>query len=263
MGDDADPLTDDDLRAALARPRYPRTAGYDARWIVDHWMGPHALWLAEWLCEVMDLRPGMRVLDLGCGRAITSVFLAREFDVQVVAADLWIAPTDNAATIAAAGCADRVVPLRAEAHDLPFADGWFDAVVSIDAYQYFGTDQLYLAYLSRFLRPGGRLGVVVPAVTAEVGDEPPEHLHAVWDPEFAAFHTPAWWRSLWTRSGRVDVEVADLLDDGAADWLAWARACLAAGVREEVRALVTNEVGLLEADAGRTLGFARVVARRR
>jgi ubiquinone/menaquinone biosynthesis C-methylase UbiE len=58
-------------------------------------MGPNPLWLTEWLCELMDLRPGMRVLDLGCGRAPSSIFLAFELwrcqergeDAKVVAAD--------------------------------------------------------------------------------------------------------------------------------------------------------------------------------
>jgi ubiquinone/menaquinone biosynthesis C-methylase UbiE len=48
-------------------------------------MGPHPLWLAEWLTGAMRLEPGMRVLDLGCGTALTTVFLAREFGVHVTA----------------------------------------------------------------------------------------------------------------------------------------------------------------------------------
>ena len=35
------------------------------------------------------LEPGMRVLDLGCGKGLSSIFLAKEFGVQVWAADLW------------------------------------------------------------------------------------------------------------------------------------------------------------------------------
>ena len=85
------------------------------------------------------------MLDLGCGRALTSIFLAREYGVRVTAADLWIKPTENWERIQAAGCADMVTPVFAEAHDLPFADGYFDAIVSIDAYHYFGTDDLYLS----------------------------------------------------------------------------------------------------------------------
>ena len=59
-------------------------------------MGPNVLWLTEALTQVLPLEPGMRVLDLGCGAAISSIFLARELGVQVWAADLWIEPRRTA-----------------------------------------------------------------------------------------------------------------------------------------------------------------------
>jgi cyclopropane fatty-acyl-phospholipid synthase-like methyltransferase len=49
--------------------------------------------LTEALSQVMTLEPGMRVLDMGCGRAVSSIFLAKEFGLQVWATDLWIAAT--------------------------------------------------------------------------------------------------------------------------------------------------------------------------
>lgn len=60
------------------------------------------------------------------------------------ATDLWIDASENYRRIGAAGVEDRVFPIGAEAHALPFAAGFFDAMVSIDAYHYFGTDDLYL-----------------------------------------------------------------------------------------------------------------------
>src|SRR5262249_48057556 len=156
---------------------------YDARWIVDNLMGPHVLWLAEYLCEAIDLKPGMHVLDLGCGKAISSIFLAKEFGVQVTAADLWIKPHDNQRRIDAAGVGHLVPPVLAEAHALPFAHESFDAIVSLDAYHYFGTDDLYLGTIVKFLKPGGRIGIVVPGVTREL-DGPPAHLEQWWDWEF-------------------------------------------------------------------------------
>lgn len=74
---------------------FPLAAKYDANWVVDNMMGPNALWLAESLSQVMDLRPGMRVLDMGCGKALSSIFFAQEFGVDIWAADLWIRAEDN------------------------------------------------------------------------------------------------------------------------------------------------------------------------
>ena len=43
----------------------------------------------------MTLEPGMRVTNMGCCKAISSIFLAKEFGVEVWAADLWVKPTEN------------------------------------------------------------------------------------------------------------------------------------------------------------------------
>ena len=153
----------------LARPdRYPRSSRYDPAWLLDLDMGPNPLWLLEDLARDLDLRPGMQVLDLGSGKGATSVFLAREYGVQVVAADWWIAADEAAAVFASAGVASRVTAVRAEAHALPFGKGSFDAIVSIDAFEYFGTADSYLPYLAGFLRPGGQLGVATPGMTREI-----------------------------------------------------------------------------------------------
>ena len=115
------------------------------------------MWLTEWLAEALDLRPHMRVLDLGCGLAMSSVFLRREFGVQVWATDLWFNASDNLRRARDAQVDDGVFPIHADARSLPFATEFFDAVVSIDSFVYYGTDDLYLNYLVRFLKPGGSL----------------------------------------------------------------------------------------------------------
>ena len=252
----------DDLAQRLVRPRFPRSARYDPEWMIGNWMGPNALWLLEWLCEELDLAPGARVLDLGCGRAMTSIFLAREFGVRVVAADLWVAPTENRERIEEAGLGESIMPMLAEAHDLPFAEGYFDAIVSVDAYHYFGTDELYLPYLSRYLKPGGSIGIAVPGLTAELDDGLPEHLTPYWEPEFWSFHSPAWWQRLWSRSGVVGDVRASFLEEGWRDWLDWSEVVLAITENEAPRRLVPREIAMTRADAGRHLGFTRVVARR-
>lgn len=247
-----------DLAAALTLEDFPRSASYDPAWILANLMGPNAIWLAESLAGQMELRPGMRVLDLGCGKAISSLFLAREFGVQVWAADLWIKPTENWARIRAAGLDERVFPLSAEAHALPFADDFFDAAVSLDAYHYFGTDDLYLPHFARLVRPGGQLGIVVPGLQREFTDGLPEHLADLWPPDFWSFHSPAWWRAHWERGGQVEVTLADSIPRGWRHWLTWLEVAGAHGFPTG-----PEELEMLRRDAGRNLGFTRLVARRR
>lgn len=229
----------------LSIDQFPRSSTYDPGWIIEHQMGPNVLWLTEFLCEKMNLRSGMRVLDLGCGKALSSIFLAREFGVQVWASDLWIPATENAQRIRAAQLEDCVFPIHADARTLPFADEFFDAILSIDAFEYFGTDAHFLGSLIRFLKPHGQIGVVNAGVQQEV-----ERLPAEWPDDFCAFHTPAWWRHHWTVTRCVAVEVADNLPNGRELWLRWHQA-----IGE------TNDV-YLTSPVGENLTFHRLIGRR-
>lgn len=249
-------MDDDRLDELLANDRYPRSSKYSARWMVDNAMGPNPVWLAESLTEVLPLRPGMRVLDLGCGKASTSIFLAAEFDVEVWATDLWIGPTENWSRVVDAGLEGRVHPVYAEARALPYAEGFFDAMVSIDAYHYFGTDELYLGYYSRFVVPDGPIGIVVPGLAEEPETLPPPELAEYWKWDFCTFHSPAWWRRHWERTGLVTVDVADRVPDGWQDWLRWNQVC------DSEHGEPRDDAEMLRLDGGRLLGFTRMVGRR-
>jgi SAM-dependent methyltransferase len=239
----------------LRRPdRHPRSAAYDPAWVVSLDMGPHPLWLLEDLAQDLDLRPGMRVLDLGSGLGATSVFLVREFGVDVVAADLWVEPERVEAVFEQAGVGDRVEAVRAEAHALPFAPESFDAIVSIDAWEYFGTADSYLPYVLGFLRPGGQIGMATPALRREIRElgAIPGHIRALVGWEALAWHTAEWWRFGWEITELVDDVVARLQDGGWEDWLVWA----------EVGGSQPT-VDMLRADGGALISFALVSARKR
>jgi len=238
----------------LFDPRFPRASDYHPDWLsAGASGGANPLWLTEWLAEAVNLEPGSRVLDLGCGRGLSSVFLAREFGVQVWAVDLWFPADERLRRIEDAGLADRVFPIHADARALPFPAGFFDTVLSIDSFVYYGTDDLYLNHLARFVRPGGVIGIAGAGLTEELDAGPPEHLREWWEPSMACLHSPGWWRRHWERSGLVDVELADAMPEGWRRWLAWQRA-----VAPDNRV----EMDALEADRGRHLGYVRAVARR-
>ena len=240
--------TDVDWTDALWPERFPRSATYDPAWIRTNQMGPNPLWLTEWLCEAMELQPGMRVLDLGCGKALSSVFLAREFDVRVWATDLWIEPTDNWTRIRAAGLEQQVTPIYANARALPYAHGFFDAVVCVDSFIYFGTDDLYLDYLVKFVAPGSRIGMVSPGFAKELDGPLPEHLRPFWAQECWSWHSADWWRQHWARTGLVDVERSENMPEA---WELWRRH--GSG----------DDADVIAADRGAYMGMIRSVARTR
>ncbi len=183
--------------------------------------GANSLWLTEWLTTALDLRPGMRVLDLGCGRGASSIFLRREFGVQVWATDLWFDPSERMERIRDAGIDDGVFPIHADARSLPFAVGFFDAIISIDSFFYYGTDDLYLNYLARFVKPGGHIAIAGAGLTQEIDGPVPDHLRAWWTQDVWCLHSAAWWRRHWERTGLVDIELADSLPDGWQFWRDW------------------------------------------
>jgi cyclopropane fatty-acyl-phospholipid synthase-like methyltransferase len=248
---------------AMSNPHYPRSAKWCPEWIFHNTMGPINLWPAEALAARMDLRPGMKVLDLGCGAATTSIFLALEFDLQVWAVDLWIAPESNVKRIDEAGLTGKVFAGRAGAHRLPYDLGFFDAVISIDAYHYFGTEVRYLSYLSQYLRPGGEIGIVVPGNAVDPDDPSALGLESTLAAQMGAdwftFRSADWWRKHWSYTSCVDVELAEMLADGEDIWRRWIaaeRAAFGAHPNVELNAQ------LVGSPAGQTMGFCLVTARR-
>jgi len=241
--------------ARLMSERFPRSSTYHPDWVIASASGgANALWLTEWLAEALDLRPGMNVLDLGSGLAMSSIFLRREFGVQVWATDLWFSASDTLQRVRDAGVGDGVFPIHADARSLPFAAEFFDAIVSIDSFVYYGTDDLYLNYLTRFLKPRGVLGIAGAGVMQEIEADVPDHLQRWWEPNMCCLHSASWWRRHWERTGILDIEVADTLQDGWRFWREW---------QTEVAPDNTVEIQAVEADRGRYLGYVRLVGRRR
>jgi cyclopropane fatty-acyl-phospholipid synthase-like methyltransferase len=239
----------------LLSDRFPRASSYHPEWVLAGVSGgANPLWLTEWLAEAMEFRPGMRVLDLGCGRAMSSVFLCREFGVQVWATDLWFSASENLQRVRDAGIESDVFPIHSDARSLPFATEFFDAIVSIDSYFYYGTDDHYLAYLARFLKPGGQLGIAGAGLMSEIEGPLPDHLKEWWTADVWCLHSAGWWRRHWQRTGILDVELADHMPDGWRLWLDWLR-LIAPDNAAEIQAL--------QADAGSHLGYVRAVGRRR
>lgn len=239
--------------------KFSRSNKYDPMWVLENQMGLNALWLTEILTEMMELKPGMRILDMGCGRGISSIFLAKEFGVQVWATDLWIKATDNWRRVRSTGMENVVFPINAEAHSLPFAEEFFDAAISIDAFHYFGTDELYLGlYFAKLIKHYGQIGIVVPGIRHEFQDGIPEHLKPFWNWEFNTFHSPDWWRNHFDKSGKFNVIHSDFIQDGWQLWHKWHT------IRQTIEFPYDgNEAAILEADQGNYLGLTRLLARRK
>ena len=141
----------------LKRAAYPRSSAYDPVWLMTNMMGPCSVWLTEALTADVALAPDLHVVDLGCGKAMSSIFLAREFGVRVTAVDPWISADENEARIADAGLSGIVDAVHADARAYVPPDGGVDGLVSVDAFHYFAQEPGALDVLTTPMRQRARL----------------------------------------------------------------------------------------------------------
>lgn len=217
-------MTHDEKMRLLIDDKYPLAAKYDPNWMFENKMGCPCLWLCESLTRVMDLKPGMKVLDLGCGTALTSIFLAKEFGVNVFATDLWVSASENQKRIAAANVENLVYPIHAEVHQLPYAENFFDAAVCINSFQFYGNSEFFLGeYIAPILKNGAQFGLAFFGPEKEFDGDVPEHMAERFWPDFYYFHSLFWMRRHFERTKLFSFVHGDDLDgDGRRVSAKWA-----------------------------------------
>ncbi len=226
------------------------TDGFDRACLLETMMGPNAMRVTEKLASFLPLEEGMRVLDLGCGMGLSSVLLAEKYKVTVFAADLWISPTDNHGRFKALGLENRVIPLSVDAtKQMPFAEGYFDALVSVDAYHYFGCDESVLPNLMPFVKKGGRVAVAVPGLKREFPDGVfPEELQPFWQPDMH-FHSTAWWRALWERAEGLRIDTCREMDCMRQAWEDWL---------QSPNPYAQGDIAMMEAEGGKYYNLVQI-----
>ncbi|WP_248294797.1 cyclopropane-fatty-acyl-phospholipid synthase family protein [Actinoplanes sp. TBRC 11911] len=110
------------------------------------------------ICRKLDLKPGQRLLDVGCGWGSLAIHAAREYGVQVLGITLSTEQAEYAhKQVAEAGLSDQVEIRVQDYRDLD--DGPFDAISSVGMAEHVGVAPYkeYASILYGQLKPGGRL----------------------------------------------------------------------------------------------------------
>lgn len=157
--------------------------------------------------EALALEAGERVLDIGVGPG----YLARQIAERVGSGGrvVGVDVSGPMLSLARRRCENLPwVSMRdADALDLPFEDGAFDAAVSTQVYEYVSNMDGALAELHRVLKPGGRALIVDTDWDSIVlHSEDPEltrRILAVWDEHLADPYLPRRLRALLGRAGFV------------------------------------------------------------
>jgi len=132
-----------------------------ARLLLGASFHPGGLALTERLGTLLELAPGVRVLDVAAGPGASAIFLAQRFGCQVIGIDYGAALIRTANTAAeAAGVGQLVRFEEGDAETLAdLADGTFDAVICECAFCTFPNKRAAAQQFMRVLRPGGRVGL--------------------------------------------------------------------------------------------------------
>ena len=128
-------------------------------------MERHHLDITEKAIRLMDLRPGERVLDLGCGAGWANRLLARlvsdgpEGFGQVVGLDVSDEMIRRAR--AASREFENVMFVWGSAQQIPWEENFFDKVLSVESFYYYPDQERSLAELFRVMAPHGRLFILI------------------------------------------------------------------------------------------------------
>ena len=203
------------------KSKYPELASYtkDEIW---RDIGPGGLYLVSVLAEELNLPPNPLVLDLGCGAAESSLYLADRYGAIVVAVDSASDITRIARKIEHRGHRGRVVPLRLDASEpLPFAEEYFDVVLCVNSLNFYGTDVAVINRISRYIKKGGVFcsggECLNQEFTIDQIKDPPEVYNfakPVWEGDFLTSHSPGWWSDHIARSEYLCIMSCEELQDG-------------------------------------------------
>ena len=204
--------------------KYPKSEKYMGNDYMKYIMGPNPLKLCEELLAEHRIPAGARVMDLGSGEGLTSAFLAKEYGFTVYAADLWSEPESHYPLFEQFGLSrEQCIPVKADANDLPFEREFFDSVVCVDSYNYFGRDPAYLdEKLLPFVKSGGWIYAAVTGMKQDCHDNIPEVLLRSWNAEQLDYiHDAQWWRNMVSQSRDCEVVSVHEMQSNAEVWADW------------------------------------------
>lgn len=237
--------------------KYILSKKYETPELMEKIMGPNPIKLEEELMLGNKIPDGSVVCDLGSGRGLTSVFLAKEYGFKVYAADLWSDPEENKKFFESMGLTEeQIISVKADAENLPFEKDFFDAVVTTDSYNYFGRNSGYLdEKLLPFVKSGGYIYISIPGMKKDCHDDLPKELLLSWTPEQLDYmHDAAYWRA--TVEQCVDAELIEIGEMKSNDevWDDW--------LKQENEYAVGDRKSM-EAGGGKYLNFIKIVLRKK
>lgn len=203
---------------------YPELKGYSSCHIYEDFIGCGGLYLLTKMIRKMNLKKGDIILDLGCGMGSSSIYLAKHFDITIIAVDYWNSPDILNEKAKLELCSNRIIPLQIDiTQEIPFPKEYFDAILCMNSLFMLGERIEVLKNIISTLKIGGSI-----CIGSECFNKEPDFTNItqvptvynfdwhwnVWENCYSKYHSPMWWCKLFESTKMLDIVYCEELDDG-------------------------------------------------
>lgn len=236
--------------------QYKLAKKYENDYYLSKIMGPNPLKLLEELLSNNYLKENAIVCDLGCGKGLTSIFLVKEYNVFIYAADLWSEPKDNELFFNEVGLnSKQIISIKADANNLPFSKNSLDALVCVDSYNYFGYDIDFLdSKILPFIKDNGYIYINLIAMKKNYNNNYPNELLLSWNDEQLSFIRPVkYWNNVFNKCKNAKVISFKTTKNDKEVWNDWIK---------QNNEYAANDKKAIEANADKYMCFINVILKK-
>ena len=199
--------------------------------IINRLMGPDCTIILNELLEGYENNDEIRILDLGCGKGLTSIIIAEKYKNAIIyAADLWVEATDNYKFFKEQGYENRIIPLNTSAENLP---------------HYFGTDKnFFKENIKPYLKDNGLIFIAVPGMKDDYKKVPQDLKGFISDEDFRFFKSIKYYENILKENIKeIKIEEMKCFNKAWDSWLA------------TDNPYAVEDIELLKADGGKYLNL--------
>ena len=170
--------------------------------IIANLMGPNVVSIFNELCAgKLPAGDDAQICDLGCGAGLSSLAIAAACEGRIHAIDSWNTPEQNRERFDRFTFGNRIVAVQADAPVLPYDEGYFDTLICLDSYNYFGRAEGVIDQVASYVKKGGKLFMGISGIKRDATEDDMKVFGFSWSEEQMDFiRTLEYWKGMFERS---------------------------------------------------------------